>query len=371
MIWYKAFFLGILLTHGAFTEASQDKKDLAVALQHVQKKVARLEKTIYQNNQHERTLVAELSTLEKTIGNIAEKERKLKTAQLAHQQALKTLEQKKSSLQLAHDKQLKALAALIRADFQQSHKPPFPLLFETHEWSTLARLNEYYRYFYQARAEKIGEIKTDLLQLQILQEPIKREQHAVRMLAEKLTAQRSLLDKKIKQRQQVLDSLHHQQSHARDNLAQLHQQETHISKLLETLQNTLNIIPTYIDPMQNFSAMKKKLAFPVPVPGATLSKKTHIEALAGTPVNAIFPGKVIFAEWLRGVGLLIILDHGNGYMSLYGNNQKLYKTLGESVNQGEMIARVGESGGHSKAGLYFEIRKDGEALDPTPWFEQA
>ncbi len=146
--------------------------------------------------------------------------------------------------------------------------------------------------------------------------------------------------------------------------------------MVKSLHQKLATTPTYIEPAQDFAKAKHSLKLPISQSGAKLStlphlssaKKTYISAQTGTPVNAIFGGRVVFAEWLRGLGLLIIVDHGNGYMSLYGNNQKLYKGLGEWVNQGEMIATVGQSGGHAEPGLYFEIRKDGEALDPASWF---
>ena len=88
----------------------------------------------------------------------------------------------------------------------------------------------------------------------------------------------------------------------------------------------------------------------------------------GTPVKAVYAGRVIYADWLPGLGLLTIVDHGDGYLSLYGHNERLYKAVGEQVTAGDTIAAAGDSGGSSRPELYFEIRKGGKPVDPRPWF---
>ena len=95
-----------------------------------------------------------------------------------------------------------------------------------------------------------------------------------------------------------------------------------------------------------------------------------VRAPEGRDVTSIFPGTVVFADWLKGFGQLVIIDHGQGYMSLYGRNRNLYKQLGESVEAGERIAQVGQSGGFSESGLYFEIRHNGRPLDPERWLRR-
>jgi septal ring factor EnvC (AmiA/AmiB activator) len=98
-----------------------------------------------------------------------------------------------------------------------------------------------------------------------------------------------------------------------------------------------------------------------------LWKGLFIAARAGEEVRAIADGRVVFADWLRGFGNLLIIDHGDAYMSLYGNNESLYKRVGDSIRGGESIASVGASGGNSDSGLYFELRHQGRPLDPLDW----
>ena len=156
------------------------------------------------------------------------------------------------------------------------------------------------------------------------------------------------------------------------------QQEKALTDLTQSLQKKIEKF-SLPEPNLAFSKMKGKLLSPIQGEQYSLKtlartllkgkKNAYIEVNEGTEVRAIYEGRIVFADWLRGLGQLLIIDHGNGFMSLYGYNQILYKMPGDSVKTGEKISLVGQSGGQAKPGLYFEIRKDGDALDPTPWFQ--
>jgi septal ring factor EnvC (AmiA/AmiB activator) len=94
-----------------------------------------------------------------------------------------------------------------------------------------------------------------------------------------------------------------------------------------------------------------------------------LQAPAGSTVRSVYHGRIVFSDWLDGMGLLTIIDHGGGFMSLYGHNQALLRDVGEWVSPGEAIAYVGDSGGQANSGLYFEIRKDGEPVNPARWIK--
>lgn len=377
----KKYILLVSCLFPLYTFAYADPAKNKTTLLQVQEKIKDLEKTLYDQKREEQNLIKTLAALEKEMGEHSEKLRTLEKKKQSHEGSLKDLEEKRTKLEQSHQKQLIALQSLMCSEFQHQRKEGLQLIFEQSEWANLARLNEYFRYFYNARTTQLNEVKQSLAQLQMLQEPLIKEKLAVETLSQQIKTKQLALEEKYSQRHQLLTSIKNQQSTANTKLSHFQKQEAHLNQIFKSLKETLPVTPEYIEPVQKFSVMKKKLSLPIQSPHAVLSlipgakkdsaKKTYIEANEGTPVNAIFPGKVVFAEWLRGIGLLIILDHGNGYMSLYGNNQTLYKSLGDSVNQGEMIARVGQSGGQAKAGLYFEIRKDGETLDPTHWFKTA
>ncbi len=121
---------------------------------------------------------------------------------------------------------------------------------------------------------------------------------------------------------------------------------------------------------QPFTKMRKKLPMPVKVGHQALQKVNQgvtFFAGEGTPVTAVYPGKIVFSDWLNGYGLLLILDHGQGFMTLYAHNQSLFKRKGATVLQGEQIATVGHSGGLKQNGLYFEVRHRGKAIPPLDW----
>jgi septal ring factor EnvC (AmiA/AmiB activator) len=133
-----------------------------------------------------------------------------------------------------------------------------------------------------------------------------------------------------------------------------------------------------VDTEEPFAGLKGKLAWPVQgrlagdygQPRGTGPVKWNgvlLEAAAGVPVRAVYHGRVAFADWLQGLGLLVIVDHGAGYMSLYGHNEALLKESGDWVEPGEPIAQVGDTGGQTRPGLYFEIRYNGEPVNPHPW----
>jgi murein hydrolase activator len=168
------------------------------------------------------------------------------------------------------------------------------------------------------------------------------------------------------------------ESHTNEqNLERLHSQQAGLEKLLRELREAMEKYP--VEGNDAFAHLRGKLAWPVS--GHVLARFGDTRAgglkwdgvLVGTergaPVRAIYQGRVIYADWLPGLGLLTIVDHGDGYLSLYGHNERLYKAVGEKVLAGDAIASAGDSGGSSRPELYFEIRKGGKPVDPRPWFK--
>jgi septal ring factor EnvC (AmiA/AmiB activator) len=157
----------------------------------------------------------------------------------------------------------------------------------------------------------------------------------------------------------------------------LRRDEAQMQRLLESLREALVAIPADPPDSPPFTARRGQLPWPAageltarfgePRTAGPAWDGVFIAAAAGTEVHAIHRGRVAFAEWLRGFGLLLILDHGDGYMSLYGHNDSVLKELGEWVETGETVGVVGSSGGRDDTGVYFAIRHRGRALDPSAW----
>ncbi len=192
-------------------------------------------------------------------------------------------------------------------------------------------------------------------------------------------AQLADLEEARQHRSVVLASLE-AESHTRtESLERLRSQQAGLEKLLNELRRALEKFP--VDTNDAFARLRGKLAWPVSGRVVARFGETRaggvkwdgvlVATERGTPVRAVSRGRVIYADWLPGLGLLTIIDHGNGYMSLYGHNERLYKTVGEQVAAGDAIASAGDSGGTQRPELYFEIRKGGRPIDPRPWFKDA
>jgi septal ring factor EnvC (AmiA/AmiB activator) len=178
----------------------------------------------------------------------------------------------------------------------------------------------------------------------------------------------------------------------RKEIGRLKRDEARLTRLVEEIARALAAKPAPGKPggrkvervadaslaSQPFASLKGRLRLPVRgeltgqfgtprEDGGTLWKGVFIRSITGETVHAVADGRVVYADWLRGFGNLLILDHGGGYMSLYANNEGLLRQVGEKVRSGDAIAQVGASGGHAESGLYFELRRDGKPFDPMKW----
>ena len=169
---------------------------------------------------------------------------------------------------------------------------------------------------------------------------------------------------------------------ARKELERLKEQQGGLEKLVRELRRALERIDKFpTDSKDAFAKLRGKLAWPVAGKLVASFGQTRaggvkwdgvlLAGAQGTPVRAVYHGRVVYADWLSGLGLLTIIDHGDGYLSLYGHNERLYKEVGERVTAGDTIATLGDSGGRPRPELYFEIRKGGRPVDPRPWFKTA
>jgi len=375
------FFFTLLLccTQNAYSKESPEK--VKKELKTLQTKIQKLEKNIYHTKRQEKALIHVLRTTEKEIGECAEKLRGFQTNLAQREQEIATIKKSQAKHKQQNVFNQHALKKIIRTNLYHQNQEKLKLLLSQNNLSNLSRLGHYYHYFSKAHTKQIATLQRELSQMKELQLSLLKARDQQKILKKNILNQQFSLKKKKVARKTLITQLFQQLEGDQTQLWQLQQQEKHLEKLFQTLQKKLKSTIGFSDPLQRFSKMKKKLVLPIqtqeatltthPLPNTKSKHKTYIRAKSGTPVLAIYTGKVVFAEWLRGIGLLIIIDHGNGFMSLYGNNQTLYKTLGERVKPGELIARVGKSGAKAQAGLYFEIRKDGKSIDPTPWFAQS
>jgi septal ring factor EnvC (AmiA/AmiB activator) len=184
--------------------------------------------------------------------------------------------------------------------------------------------------------------------------------------------------KQRRQRKELLAELGKKIKNQENTLTDLETSRGRIENLLKSLGELLADIPTSPSETRPFVSLKGKLPWPVngPFMGSFGQPKNYgnlkwngvlIQAELGTPVHVVSHGRVAFADWLQGFGFIIIIDHGEGYMSLYGHNESLFKQTGDWVQANEVIATAGDSGGQLLTGVYFEIRSRGKPVDPSKW----
>ena len=274
------------------------------------------------------------------------------------------LQEQINALNILLQQQRHALAEHVIARYKMGEYQPIKWLLNQNEPNTISRLFAYYQYVMRSHQHTLDSVlatqdnltntqnkwRKEILAQQTLQQELHHRQQ--KLTHEKLyqTALIQSLDVEIHNKQQALD----ESEQSRNNL----------TKLLKSLTEQSVRVASY-----PFVHMRKKLPRPIGSAGPMQSMNQGVTFFAkeGTPVMAVYSGKVVFSDWLKGYGLLLILDHGDGFMTLYANNEALFKQKGDKVTQGEQIATVGHSGGLKQNGLYFEVRQRGKAIPPLAW----
>jgi septal ring factor EnvC (AmiA/AmiB activator) len=278
---------------------------------------------------------------------------------------------------------LQAMQAIMARDLRSAYmlgqQQQVKLFLNQDDPAAIARLMAYYGYFSRARADRIRGIKSALDELTLVEQEISEQKSDFEKLKAEQIAESGRLEQMQSQRKEVLARLQEQLRQKSTELDALQRDEQNLQQLVESLRKALRDIPPATAQYRSLSPLKGKLVWPVEgrigmpfgalqADGKLRSRGVLVSAAAGADVHAIARGRVVFSDWLRGFGLLLILDHGKGYMSLYGYNRSLYKEVGDKVEAGEVIAAVGDSGGRERSGLYLELRKDGRPFDPVSWF---
>ena len=254
------------------------------------------------------------------------------------------------------------------------------LLLSQEEPAAIGRMLVYHGYFARARGERIQLLQASLQHLQEIEMALDEQQTETARLRQQQADKSASLLEQQDSRRQVMAQLQEQMQSRTTQLGTLQQDQQRLQKLVQSLTLALQEIPRDDTQYTSLRQLKGKLRWPVAgritrsfgakeAQGSLQTRGVQIATQTGVDVQAIARGRVAFSDWLRGFGLLLILDHGEGYMSLYGQNRSLYKEVGEWVERGETIAAAGDSGGQSAAGLYLELRKNGKPFNPAPWFK--
>lgn len=319
---------------------------------------------------------AALRETEIRVGKLTRERRKLEADTQAAEKRLADLEQRQAKLAEEKKVQLGWLAKTVRASYQTGREERIKLLLNQQEPERIARLLRYQEYFQHARTDRLADVEGELVALRRVAKQVNAARAELLDRRTELAAHEKRLKSARTEREQAIASLNRSLDKRGGDIAGLRRDQQHLEKLLEEMRRSQPSVPADAGG-KPFGQLNGKLPWPVPGKllasfnsqreGALRWEGVILAADSGTPVRAIHPGRVVFADWMRGYGLLIILDHGGGYLTLYGYNESLLREVGEWVASGDVLALAGRSGGNDRSALYFEIRHRGKVVNPARW----
>ena len=345
-------------------------------LEKVREQISELKKSMDRAATERDRLTGELRDLE-----IAISEKRMRIKELERQQ--RYTENKKKALDAdlaerqAHlDEEADELAEQVRAAYMSGSQEKIKLLLNQRDPATLGRLMAYYRYLNDYRAENIAAVVAEIERLDELRSQIAAEEARLSSLAKSRYDELTTLNASQDERKTLLARLQKKIANEGQEVEKLAAQEQDLTRLIAELTSILSDYP--ISSEEPFSQHKGRLTWPVAgtllhdfgqprVGGKIKWNGVVLAAPRGREVRAVYHGRVAFADWLAGMGLLVIVDHGEGYMTLYGYNETTLKNAGDWVAPGDVIATVGDSGGQSRASLYFELRRGTKPENPRRW----
>ncbi|SFK05396.1 murein hydrolase activator EnvC family protein [Methylophaga sulfidovorans] len=361
--------------------------DSASRLDDVRKEIKSLNNDLSEKKADRQALFDQLKTQSRQVSELNKQLRKLETQIDGKHKEVEALRQKMGIKEKEQKQQLDALYSQIRSAFIHSEPSYLELLLNQKDVSTLSRGSTYFRYFHQARQQELENIHQLLVKLNDEQRDVLLAQQSLETMLTQQRSKQAQLEQQTKQRKVTLAALDKTISTQDSRLASLKDEERNLQQLLDSLSKKSAPIAPAAKPGNNSTPVKPNTPFPRltgkltwPVNGKLLARYGSsrnlgklkwqgivIASPTGNDVKATAAGRVVFADWLRGFGLLIIIDHGDQYMTLYGNNESLLRDVGEYVKAGDVIAQSGEQGIRGLSGLYFEIRHRGSPTNPLKW----
>lgn len=350
--------------------------DDAARLRDLEREIGAGERRLEAAEAQSQALERELQSAETELAALQRRAQRLDARIQASERQLRTLARRRAELEATRQRQLRELADDIAVAYRLGRSEPFKILLNLEDPQTASRMMRYYGYLTEARARRLAEYRRAGVELAGLAEQADIEHARLQVNREALARERRRQAAALDERRELMAALSAQLADERLQVRKLRAEARRLERVLEDLAHSGAVAGA-----GPFAAQAGQL--PWPVAGDLLHRYGEsrastlrwsgwmIAAAEGDPVRAVHAGTVVFADYLRGHGQLIIIDHGDGYLTLYAHNQMLLKVTGNRVDGGEIIARVGSSGGLNQTALYFEIRRGGKTLDPGRWLRKA
>ena len=361
---------------GGQSEQASEQETRA-RLERLQRDIKEINAEISRDNKRKSKLQEQLRQAEVELGELQRDITANQRAVAASEAELDGLQAQREELEEARNAQQARIALELKTAWQMGQQGQVKVLLNQEDPHTVARAMAYYQYFFRARNDLVGQYRETLEDLRVLEERIAGTLDQLAAQQAELEQQQAQLVTAQAAREATVASLSTSIESKAEKLKQLEQDRKELEKLLEAIARAVADleVPEHYQP---FKAARGKMPWPLAAKrvnnfgrprneGKMRWQGVTIPAREGSKVNAIHHGRVVYADWLRGSGLLLIIDHGDGYMSLYAHNQSLLREVGEWVKAGTPISTVGNSGGQEQAALYFEIRHQGKPVNPASW----
>lgn len=406
------FLIGLILSSPITLAANKSEKPKE-KLNNIHERIESLTKELGKTKEAHADAADALKDSEKAISETNRKLFELKQAEKKHSESLQELQSQKSGIENTIEGQKNQLSKQIYQQYLHGQQNYLQVLLQQQDPSTISRQLQYFSYISRARQFLISDMQSNLGRVTKLNEETANSLKEVVTLKTKQDSERKNLESQKQAHSKVVEKLSSQISAQRHEIEKLKRDEKSLSQLVERLARSpqpkakkptspnqsvsrepSNKVETESTPQRplatneslpsnafdgsNFESLRGKLN--LPVKGEVTNKFGNsrqdtgltwkglfIKSNEGNEVKSVASGRVVFADWMRGFGNLIIVDHGGGYMSLYGNNQALLRKMGDTLKGGDTIASVGNSGGNDTAGLYYELRSRSKPFDPMSW----
>jgi len=358
--------------------SEEQREETQAELENLRQRMDELRRKIENKQAEKNSATKVLKEIEVRIGERAYVLRKINRHLRKKKRELKKLKQNQKKTLNKLTSQRNILSEQIRSSYMIGKQEYLKLLLNQENPAAIGRTLTYYDYFHKARSHHIDEAvvtikKLESLTLQVKEKTRELEDSRKQQRIEKQKLEDDFIDRSI-----VIKKMEEDIARQGNRMKKFAANEQQLKELLKEIRNIMPSMLTEIDKRETFGKRRGRLKWPIKGKVSKLFGKPRqaanlkwngvlIPGKEGKEVKAISHGRVAYADWLRGYGMLVIIDHGDGYMTLYGYNQALYKETGDWVEEDEVIATVGRSGGQKKSGLYFEVRVKGQPSNPAKW----
>ncbi len=371
-----AALLGLAVTSA---RAQENREEVEAELDRVRSEIEQIQSRINDDLSDRDRLLGQLAEAERAVGRSRRAQAETDQALSAVRSDISELESRRSTLEEQAGQRASELALQLATAYRQGSQSRLKMLLNQDDPRRLSRRLAYHGYLSRARLAAIKELRETVAALEGTRAELALEADRLSDLLEERRRETRRLETAMAQRGEALDALEQRLASDRERLADLERDAAELTRLLEQLADVLADVPAdiAIPPFEDLRGLLE-----MPVSGGVLQAYGDhrsgelqwtgwlIEADTGDEVRSIAHGRVAYAEWLRGYGLLLILDHGDEFMSLYAHNEALMLDVGDWVAPGDVVALAGRSGGVSQSAVYFELRQSGRPVDPAGWISR-